>query len=304
MTTVAQSATEKAPPYLQVVIVSYRCCELLGKCLETLEAYPATRGPMAVAVVDNDSADGTVEMVRNRFPGVQLHPMSENVGFSRANNVVIRDSAARYCLLLNPDTELKPGALDKLLDKLEADKRIGMLGPRLVRQDGSLDHASKRGFPTVVSSLGHFSGLGRRRKAGRMSAYRATDLEETAIGDVDAVNGAFMLVRSEAIEDVGLLDEGYWLYMEDLDWCYRFHQRGWRVVYDGTTTVVHVKGATSGKYRRMRQNVSFHQGMARFYRKHYAGRRPLLDATVYAGIAAKLAFSVGRNALARRLASP
>jgi GT2 family glycosyltransferase len=121
------------------------------------------------------------------------------------------------------------------------------------------------------------------------------------VGDVDAVNGAFMLVRREAMEQVGLFDEGYWLYMEDLDWCRRFHDRGWRVVYDGRVTAIHVKGGTAGSRRRLKQNVAFHRGMGRFYRKFQAGENPLLDVAVYAGVLAKLAVSVAANAVARRV---
>jgi len=106
-------------------------------------------------------------------------------------------------------------------------------------------------------------------------------------------------VRREALEDVGLLDEGYWLYMEDLDWCRRFHEHGWKVVYDGRVTALHSKGGTSGKHRRLRQNVAFHRGMGRFYRKFEAGERSVLDLAVYAGIGAKLGVAVARSSLGR-----
>jgi hypothetical protein len=111
-----------------------------------------------------------------------------------------------------------------------------------------------------------------------------------------------MLCRRSAIEQVGLLDEAYWLYMEDLDWCFRFKQRGWKVWYDGSVTVIHVKGGTSKvkRHRRLRHNVAFHRGMGRFYRKFHAGRRPLLDVAIYLALAAKLFVSVVRSAVARR----
>ena len=121
-----------------------------------------------------------------------------------------------------------------------------MVGCKLVLPNGELDHACKRSFPTSLSAFAHFTGLGRRRAHGRLSQYRATDLDEDESGEVDAVNGAFMLARMEAVREVGLLDEGYWLYMEDLDWCYRFWQRGWRVVYEPSAVALHVKGGSSG----------------------------------------------------------
>ncbi|MBS1868990.1 MAG: glycosyltransferase family 2 protein [Actinobacteria bacterium] len=288
---------------LDVVIVSYRCRELLERCLRSLDRHPFTHGEMRVHVVDNASGDGTAELVERRFPHVRLQRLERNVGFSVANNAVLRHADGDAVLLLNPDTEMTAGALDALALRLAARPDVGMLGCRLVLDDGSFDHAAKRSFPTPLSALAHFAGVGRRAGADRrLAQYRAPQLGEHDSGEVDAVNGAFMLVRREALDDVGLLDERYWLYMEDLDWCYRFHQRGWRVWYEGGVTVVHVKGGTSGRHRRLRQNVAFHRGMARFYRKFHAGRNPLLDGAVLVGIGAKLALAVSRSALARALA--
>jgi N-acetylglucosaminyl-diphospho-decaprenol L-rhamnosyltransferase len=288
-------------PSLDVVVVSYQCRELLERCLASLEHDPFTRGEMRVHVVDNASTDGSAELVEQRFPRMQLRRLTRNVGFSVANNEVLRHADGDLVLLLNPDTEVTPGALDAVSLALQAQPDVGMLGCRLVRDDGSFDHAAKRSFPTPLSALAHFVGVGRRATAGsRLAQYRAPELDEHASGDVDAVNGAFMLVRREALDDVGLLDEGYWLYMEDLDWCFRFHQRGWRVWYEGGVTIVHVKAGTSGRHRRLRQNVAFHRGMARFYRKFHAGRNPLLDGAVLCGIGAKLAVAVTRSAIARR----
>jgi N-acetylglucosaminyl-diphospho-decaprenol L-rhamnosyltransferase len=175
-----------------------------------------------------------------------------------------------------------------------------MIGCRLERPDGSFDHAAKRSFPTPIAAVAHFIRIGRATAApAALAQYRAPELGERETGDVDAVNGAFMLVRRSALRDVGLLDPGYWLYMEDLDWCYRFHKHGWRVVYDGRVTALHVKAGTSGARRGTRQNVAFHRGMGRFYRKFYGGRRPIVDLIVYAGIGAKLAASLIISRLGR-----
>jgi N-acetylglucosaminyl-diphospho-decaprenol L-rhamnosyltransferase len=290
-----------AAPLLDIVIVSYRSREPLRRLLASLQANPPRAGTACVHVVDNASGDGTVAAVREAGPAIDLREMPANVGFAAANNVVLRESAGRFVLLLNPDTEVTPGALDRMLEVMESRAGVGMAGCRLVRPDGSFDHAAKRGFPTPLSALAHFSGIGRGARAGAwLAQYRAPDLGERESGEVEAINGAFMLVRREALRDVGLLDEGYWLYMEDLDWCYRFHQRGWKVWYEGGVDVVHLKGASAGAHRDLRRNVAFHRGMARFYRKFYAGRRPLTDAAVYAGIAAKLAVSALRSAVVRR----
>jgi GT2 family glycosyltransferase len=285
---------------VDVVVVSYRCPDLLEACLESLERHPARRGPMSVHVVDNASDDGTVAGVRERFPAVEVTALADNAGFAVANNLVLRSTRAPYVLLLNPDTEATEGALDHMLDVMESRPDVGMAGCRLVQPDGTFDHAAKRSFPTPLSALAHFTGVGRKVRSGALARYRAPELEECDAGEVDAVNGAFMLVRRSAMEEVGLLDEGYWLYMEDLDWCYRFHQAGWRVWYDGGATFVHVKGGTSGQHRAARQNVAFHRGMGRFYRKFHGSERPLEAVAVYAGIGAKLAVSLTRSAFARR----
>lgn len=283
---------------LDVVIVSWRCETLLRRCLASLREHPPSR-PLRVQVVDNASGDGTAEMAAREFGEVELTVNDANLGFSAANNIALRRGAAEYALVLNPDTRLTAGALDALLELMDASPEVGICGPRLERPDGSFDHASKRSFPTPLSALGHFSGVGRRRSSGTLAAYRAPDTQR---GPVDAVNGAFMLIRRRALDEVGLFDEGYWMYMEDLDLCYRMKCGGWEVFYEPDVTVIHEKGGTSGPLRTARLNAAFHFGMLRFYRTHYAAQRPLpMNALVYAGIGAKLAASVIRNAGRRAL---
>ena len=291
-------------PLLEIVIVSSTGArEVLRPCLLSLRANPLTIGEMRVHLVDNASTDGTPEMVREEFGEVELHALDWNSGFCVANNVVLRETEADFALVLNPDTEVYEGVLDHMVEFMRERPDVGMSSCRLVQPDGTLDHAAKRSFPTPLGALAHFAGVGRRRGAPKVLAqYRAPELGEYDSGEVDAVNGAFMLVRREALRDVGLLDEGYWLYMDDLDWCYRFHQKGWKVWYDGSVTILHVKGGTTKRKRHLglRHNVAFHRSMGRFYRKFYAGKNPALDAAVYVAILGKLAISATRSAVARR----
>jgi GT2 family glycosyltransferase len=291
-------------PDLEVVIVSSTGArDLLRACLASLRENPPASARMLVHVVDNASTDGTPAMVREEFPEVVLHELDWNSGFCVANNLVLRNSRAPFVLVLNPDTEIYPGALDHMLGVMRANPHIGMSSCRLAKQDGSLDHASKRSFPTPLGALAHFLGIGRSEKAPKwLAQYRAPELDEFAAGEVDAVNGAFMLVRQEAVSEVGLLDEGYWLYMDDLDWCFRFRRAGWTVWYDGAVTVMHVKGGTTvrKRHRGLRHNIAFHRSMGRFYRKFYSGRNGLVDAAIYAAILCKLAVAVTRGAVARR----
>jgi N-acetylglucosaminyl-diphospho-decaprenol L-rhamnosyltransferase len=281
---------------LEVVIVSHGAEALLRRCLRSLERHPAT-GTMRVTVIDSGSPDGTPDMVEREFPGVRLL-RRDNVGFSAANNVVLREDEAAAVLLLNPDTEVYAGTLDAGLARLRSDEHIGMVGCKLLTESGELDHACKRSFPTPLSALAHFTGVGRRDGAGgALSQYRATHLGDDEPGEVDAVNGAFMLCRAEAVREVGLLDEGYWLYMEDLDWCRRFWQAGWKVFYEPAGVALHVKGGSSDKRRAPKQEIAFHRGMGRFYRRFDAPEHnPLVNAAVYAGIGAKLATSLAITA--------
>lgn len=256
---------------------------------------------MRVTVVDSGSPDATPEMVEGEFPWVRLLRRG-NIGFSAANNLVLRESEAEAVLLLNPDTGVYAGTLDAALARLRSEERIGMVGVKLVTESGELDHACKRSFPTPLSALAHFTGVGRGEGAGgALSQYRAPHLDDDEPGEVDAVNGAFMLCRAEAIREVGLLDEGYWLYMEDLDWCHRFWDAGWKVFYEPAGVALHVKGGSSAARRAPKQEIAFHRGMGRFYRRFEAPRsNPLLNAAVYAGIGAKLATSLAITALRGR----
>jgi len=283
---------------LDVGIVTYRSREHLRACLESLLDNPPTRA-MRVIVVDNDSRDGTVELVR-RQRGVELIEARRNLGFASATNAAIRRTRGRYFLALNPDTRIRPGVLDKLLELFDADPRIGICGCRLEREDGSFDHAARRSFPTPLGALAHFTGLGRRAwSPTRLAQYRAPEVER---GPVDAVSGAFMLMRRQALEEVGPFDERYWLYMEDLDLCYRFAEAGWITWYEPSVAITHVKGGTSGRYRTLRVNHAFHSGMFRFYRDHYAASSAkLFNVLIYAAIAAKFAVSSVRSGLNRWL---
>jgi len=288
-----------AQPALDVIIVSYRCESLLRDCLASLLADPPI-APIRVHVIDNASGDGTAEMVRQEFGEIELTASPRNLGFSAANNIGIAAGQAPYVLALNPDTRATGRALDALLEILEARRELGMCGPRLELEDGGFDHASRRSFPTPLSALGHFTGLGRRQGAtGALAQYRAPDVEA---GPVDAINGAFMLMRRAALEEVGGFDEGYWMYMEDLDLCYRFAEAGWITWFEPSVVVVHVKAGTSGRHRSVRLNYAFHYGMYRFYRTHYAADRSVVtNLAVYAGIVVKFAAAVLGSAAARTL---
>jgi N-acetylglucosaminyl-diphospho-decaprenol L-rhamnosyltransferase len=279
-------SAQPQPVALDVAIVSYRCRDLLRACLASLDEH-APVCPMSTCVVDNASGDGTAAMVAREFPHVTLIESETNRGFAAATNVAIGHGSAPYVLVLNPDTEVRAETLDRLVELMEDQPDIGVSGCRLELEDGTFDHASRRSFPTLVGALGHFTGIGRVCRSGPLAQYRAPDVER---GPVDAVNGAFMLIRRGALEQVGLFDEGYWMYMEDLDLCYRLKQGGWVTWYEPSVSALHVKRGTTAGLRSPQLVWAFHYGMLRFYRRHYAPpRRRAINWLVYAGIGGRAA---------------
>ncbi len=285
------------------MIVSFNPGDLLKSCLESLEPERESV-PFEVIVVDNASRDGTMALLAAEFPWVQAIPAGSNLGFARANNVAMRRARGDYLLFLNPDTVVPRGTLEGALETLKGLPKVGMLGCKLVRPDGSFDHASKLGFPTPLAALFYFSGLSRLRPdSPRFARYTAGELGADEVGLVDAICGAFMLVRRTAIEEVGPFDERFWLYAEDLDLCYRFWQSGWEVLYWPRAEVIHVKGGKNIRRDSWRANYAFHRGMWLFYEKHYARKRSrVVSAAVWGGIWVKLALS-GAQALVGRSVS-
>jgi GT2 family glycosyltransferase len=286
---------------VSVVIVSYNCKLPLLDCLDSLEAE-RSEVPLDVVLVDNDSTDDTAYEVASRFPWVQLIVNRTNMGFARAVNEGMRFTSGEYVLVLNPDTVVPPGTIARAVGELERRPEVGMLGCKLMRPDGTFDHACKRGFPTVMSALYYFTGLARAfPRSARFAQYTAAHLAIDETGPVDSVNGAFMLVRRSAAEEVGELDERYWLWAEDLDWCHRFWERGWQVLYWPGAEVVHLKGASVGDHRSFRLNFAFHRSIWLFYAKHHAPQRSaLVSVLVWLGLWSKFAGSAIANAVRTR----
>jgi N-acetylglucosaminyl-diphospho-decaprenol L-rhamnosyltransferase len=286
-----------ASPKLSVVIVNYNTRDLLRACLRSIQG---SEDPPALElfVVDNASSDGSAGMVASEFPCVQLIESGTNGGYARANNLALERCRGQYLLLLNPDTELPPPALREMVEFMDAHPEAGAAGPKLVRPDGSLDLACRRSFPSPEVSFYRMLGLSalfpRSRRFGR---YNLTYLDPDEPAEVDSVVGAFMMVRAKAAGQVGLLDETFFMYGEDLDWAYRIKSRGWKVLYNPRVSVLHHKGASSRK-RSQRTIVEFYRAMYLFYRKHYASEtNRLLGALIVAAIWAKCALSLATNQL-------
>jgi GT2 family glycosyltransferase len=282
---------------LGIVIVNWNTRDYLKRCLETIQASVG-QFTFRVIVVDNASTDGSVDMVRQTFPDVEVIASTVNGGFSYGNNLGLRalgyrgvgDVAAdapRYALLLNPDTEVPPTSLYGMVQFMDSRPEVGMAGPKLVLSDGSLDLACRRSFPTPMVSFYRFSGLSKLfPQHRRFGQYNMTFADPDQELEVDSVVGAYMQVRREAVEAVGLLDETFFMYGEDLDWAYRIKKAGWKVFYHPQVTVKHVKRAASR--RSPKAQFEFQRAMLIFYRKHYRATTPLwLHSLVMTGLLLK-----------------
>jgi N-acetylglucosaminyl-diphospho-decaprenol L-rhamnosyltransferase len=284
---------------LAIVIVNYNVRDLLRRCLNSVLASHGSF-TFEVCVVDNASSDQSADMVRSEFPSVHLVANEVNLGYPAANNQGLRqlgvengqgEDKPRYCLLLNPDTEVPSDGFAKLLDYMDGQSDIGVIGPKLVLPDGRLDLACRRSFPTPEVSSYRMLGLSKMfPKSKRFGRYNMTYLDENQVADVDSVVGAFMLVRTAALNGVGLLDERFWMYGEDLDWAKRIKDSGWRVVYFPSVEVLHVKRASSDQNERA--EYEFNRAMLIFYYKHYRESTPLL---LHLAVVAALAIKGGRQ---------
>ena len=301
-----------APPSdldLAIIILNYNTVDLLRDCLRSVFASD-THLRYHVCVVDNASTDGSVAMVQKEFPAVHLIANRVNSGFSAGNNDGLRwfgfdaasapdaadkNSVARYALLLNPDTLVPPVSLGAMVRFMDERPEIGVSGPRLRRLDGSLDRACRRSFPTPQVSFYRMVGLSKLFPNNRhFNAYNMAFYAEDAVHAVDSVVGAFMLLRREAIAQVGLLDEGFFMYGEDLDWAKRIKDVGWEVWYNGQVEITHVKEAASRQSSKSR--IDFYEAMWIFYDKHYRRQTNWwLDKMIVLGIVVKGGVDVARH---------
>lgn len=258
---------------LSVVIVNYNVRHFAEQCLNSVRE--ASDGlTVEVWVVDNDSTDGSVEYLRPKFPEVHFIASQENLGFARANNLALKQAGGRYLLILNPDTLLGRDSLRAMIGYLDSHLDVGALGPKILTRYGQFDRASKRGLPTPWVSFCRLSGLGRFFPQSQIfGRYDLLYLDPERDADVDSLCGAAMMVRREAYNAVGGLDEAFFMYGEDIDWSYRFALAGWKVRYAPVTSIVHFRGESTRRSTFDRDRA-FYGAMHLFVEKHFRGRYP------------------------------
>lgn len=266
---------------ISVIIVNFNVKDFLAQALRTIRKsidYAAQKRPGfegEIFVVDNASDDGSIEMLRTHFPGVITIENKRNVGFARANNAALARARGDYMLLINPDTLVQEDTIDVMIDTFENDPGIGMAGCKILNPDGSLQLACRRGFPTPWVAFTKISGLSLLFPGSKLFAkYNVTYRDPDESYEVDAISGSFMMIRRAVYEQVGGLDETYFMYGEDLDWCYRIRKAGWKIRYVADTKIIHYKGESTRRSD-IDEIRTFYKAMSVFVEKNIS-RSPIV----------------------------
>jgi len=251
---------------ISIVIVSWNGKEYLRQCLESIPSK-ASRYTIETIVVDNASTDGAPELVETMFPQVKLIRNADNYGFAKANNIGIRESKGRYICLVNSDVVILDDCIDRLLEYMESHPKIGILGPQILDKNKNIQR-SCMGFPTIWNTFCRALALDTIMPRTRLfGGYLMTYWSHNTIQEVDVINGCFWMMQRESINRVGLLDERFFIYSEDKDWCKRFWEAGWKVVYYPEAKALHFGGASSSN-QPIRFYLEMQHANLQYWKKH------------------------------------
>ena len=264
---------------VSVIILNFNTLALTKICLETLQRSNLGSYTMEIIVCDNASTDGTDLMVKKEFPSVTFIQNGGNVGFAAGNNPGIKKASGRYILLLNSDTEVPEHTIATMVKFMDDHPKAGVSSCKLLLMDGTIDPACHRGFPTPWNAFTYYANLELLFPRIKLfSGYHQGYKDMTKPHEVDCISGAFFLVRKEVIDAVGMLDESYFMYAEDIDWAYRIKQAGWQIWFNPTVTILHKKKqsgrSNANKERRIKTQTLFIQYNRLFYTKHYEKKYP------------------------------
>lgn len=265
-------------PDLSIIIVSWNVADLLAACLDSILAGSVVVAGTAaggaaqaltaeIIVIDSGSSDHTVALLREHYPQVQLLAQSENVGFTRGNNIGLAAASGRFVLLLNPDTAVIGDALPQMVAYLDAHPNVGIVGPHTLNTDGSTQ-STRRRFPTRALAFFESTWLQPFAPRGMLERFYISAVPDETVLEVDWVQGSALMLRRGVYEQIGGLDEAYVMYSEELDWCRRARAAGWRVVYLGTAQITH-HGGKSTEQVRARAHIYFQQSKLRYFRKYH-----------------------------------
>ncbi len=266
---------------LTLIILNYNTRFWLKNLLDSLQVcLEKTKSEIEIVVVDNNSTDDSIKMLKENYRSIKQIELKQNKGFAAGNNVAIKQAKSRYIMLLNSDTECNQMTnFDELIAFMDAHKEIAVVTPKVVMNNGKIDPACHRGEPTPWASLTYFFKLEHfLPKIPLFSQYHQYYKDLDSIHDVDACSGAAMLVRMSAINKIGLLDEQFFMYAEDLDWCKRFRESGYRIIYYPAVQITHHKYKSgiqsNNKAKQSRTREYFYDTMLAFYDKHYKNKYP------------------------------
>jgi len=285
-----QTRQPDQPLDLEIIILNYKTSFWLKKTLVTLKEWylNSTKHQVRVTVVDNHSQDDSVEMVKTEFPWVHLIESPVNNGFAAGNNIALAQTTARYAMLMNSDMESNQDTnLDRLVEYLDQKPTVGVITPLVMLPTQEIDPACHRGEPTLWASFCYFAGLEKLFPHSPLFAqYHQWFKPRNTIHEVDACSGAAMIIRTEALKKVGLLDEQFFMYAEDLDWCKRFREAGYKVVFNPQVRITHHKyksGLSSASKKLSKKTTRhFYDTMLQYYEKHYAHKYPVFVKKVVA----------------------
>ncbi len=269
---------------LSIIIVNYNAGDFLKNCIESI--YKETKGlSFDIWVVDNNSFDNSIKTIKNNFPDVNIIENTRNVGFAKANNMAMLNTNADYILMLNPDTLTKQNAIGKTVKFMEENSKIGISGCKVLNEDGTLQLACRRSIPTPKIAFWRLTGLSLLfPKSKAMAKYNLTYLNPNKPNEVDAVSGAFLMISKNVINEIGILDEDFFMYGEELDLCFRAKKAGWSVMYYPNAEIIHYKGECS-KFNSRRATLEFYRAMYLFHKKHFAKRHSIIiNSIIYTGI--------------------
>ena len=296
-------------PKLSIVILSYNTKDLLRDCLLSLKKVK-TEADFDVIVPDNGSTDSSPEMVEKEFPWIKkIIRIGKNIGFAAGNNRALKAVKSEFVLLLNPDTIVYPNTIKRVLNYMEDNAYVGAATCRVELPNGKLDYSCHRGFPTPWNALCYFSGLSNIFPGSKFfSGYTATYKDLNSIHEVDALTGAFAMIRTKAGRQVGWFDEDYFWNGEDIDFCYKLKERKWKIIYIPDVKITHFKGSASGlrktgvlkpaKFVKKKAALSSTQVMRLFYKKHLAQNYPFyVNWLVYLGISLLESFRVSKSSI-------
>lgn len=259
---------------LSIIIVNYRTYDLTKQSIESLisKNHPFS---YEIYIVDNASMDGSLEKLEKDFSEekkiglIKFIASKENNGFAYANNLALKQISAEHVLLLNSDTIVIDDCLEKCIEYLESNHKTGALGCKVILPDGTLDKACRRSFPDIKVSFYRMTGLSRLfPNSKRFGKYNLCYLDEDQTYPIDCLVGAFMMIKSSVIREIGILDETFFMYGEDIDFCYRIKEAGWQIIYYGSAKIIHYKGSSSQK-QKSKLIYEFYRAMYIFYNKHY-----------------------------------